>query len=141
MLIFSEDLEIPVKFEAICKRTLYYYSITYSAKLFLGFNRHDVTNATRDLIKDSTQDLKLLASYQPLDSKKSVNKSGSLLPCTLTKDLFSVKDDWSSKNSPKTSKGSWLPFKRCRGIRLVSNVSTSIKLKQLRSCYNHKLRK
>jgi hypothetical protein len=34
--------------------------------------RHDVTNATRDLIKDSTQDLKSLSMYQPLDSKKSV---------------------------------------------------------------------
>lgn len=36
--------------------------------------RHDVTNATRDLVKDSTQDLKILSSsYQSLDSKKTVN--------------------------------------------------------------------
>lgn len=34
-------------------------------------NLHDVTNATRDLIKDSTQDLKSLSSYQSLDAKKS----------------------------------------------------------------------
>ncbi|EPB88392.1 hypothetical protein HMPREF1544_04859 [Mucor circinelloides 1006PhL] len=34
-------------------------------------NLHDVTNATRDLIKDSTQDLKSLSSYQSLEPKKS----------------------------------------------------------------------
>ncbi|KAG2230626.1 hypothetical protein INT48_005894 [Thamnidium elegans] len=34
-------------------------------------NLHDVTNATRELIKDSTQDLKSLSLHQSLDSKKS----------------------------------------------------------------------
>lgn len=36
-------------------------------------SRHDVTNATRELIKDSTQDLKSLSLHQSLDSKKSVS--------------------------------------------------------------------
>ncbi|KAI8640573.1 t-SNARE [Parasitella parasitica] len=35
---------------------------------------HDVTNATRDLIKDSTHDMKSLSSYQSLDPKKSTQR-------------------------------------------------------------------
>lgn len=43
------------------------------AKTKKSISRHDVTNATRELIKDSTQDLKSLSLHQSLDSKKSVS--------------------------------------------------------------------
>ncbi|CEP14922.1 hypothetical protein [Parasitella parasitica] len=51
-------------------------------------NLHDATNATRDLIKDSTHDLKSLSSYQSLDPKK--NRQRKLEQQKLSKDFQSV---------------------------------------------------
>lgn len=34
--------------------------------------RHDVTEGTRDLIKDATSDIKQLSQYQTTDPKKTV---------------------------------------------------------------------
>jgi hypothetical protein len=42
--------------------------------LFFFYHRHDVTEGTRDLIKDTTSNIKSLAQYQTSDPKKTVRK-------------------------------------------------------------------
>ncbi|KAI9478840.1 MAG: t-SNARE, partial [Benjaminiella poitrasii] len=63
---------------------------------------HDVTNATRDLIKDSTQDLKSLTSYYTQDSKK--NRQRRLEQQKLSKDFQRVVSNFQNVQRNSASK-------------------------------------
>ncbi|KAI7894528.1 t-SNARE [Mucor mucedo] len=65
-------------------------------------NLHDVTNATRELIKDSTQDLKSLSLHQSLDSKK--NRQRRLEQQKLSKDFQNVLNSFQKVQRVSASK-------------------------------------
>lgn len=50
------------------------YAIITLFFFFCIYNRHDVTEGTRDLIKDTTSNIKSLAQYQTSDPKKTVSE-------------------------------------------------------------------
>ncbi|KAG2194567.1 hypothetical protein INT47_006526 [Mucor saturninus] len=65
-------------------------------------NLHDVTNATRELIKDSTQDLKSLSLHQSLDSKK--NRQRRLEQQKLSRDFQNVLNSFQKVQRVSASK-------------------------------------
>lgn len=84
--------------------------------------RHDVTEATRELIKDSTSDIKNLSQYQTSDPSKAVSLPSMDLELYLSYVCFAFSGNgsWSNRSFPRIFKRSWETFKECNVFLLAS---------------------
>lgn len=74
LLDFWELLEIHLIFEINCKKKIAsLLSLCIYKAFFFMCCRHDVTEGTRELIKDTTADIKVLSQSQTTDPKKTVS--------------------------------------------------------------------
>ena len=101
---------------------------------------HEVTESTRELIKDSTHDLKNLAQFQTVDPKKAVSVvlySSCMVSLTRLVLRFSANVNWNNKSFPRISKKYSASSKKYNDSLPVNNVNMWTRQKLLQQCFNH----